>query len=450
MTAPHTITLESIRDCLEGVIPSVIATCSPDGLPNIAYLSQVHFVDNRHVALSFQFFNKTRENILANPQAVVQVVDHNTASHYRLSLRYLHTETEGPLFEKMKGKLAGIASHTGMSKVFRLLGADVYEVLNIEGIRGNCSLSYFHTSGRLTALRACSSQLAKCADLDTLLDETLACLNQHFSIDYSILLMFDKLRQHLYTVTSFGYENSGIGSEIPLGTGIIGVAARERTPIRIMYSTGEYSYSRALRDNLQRGGALTHIETEIPFPGLKAPGSQLAVPIISNDDLLGILYVESPLDMRFTYKDEEALLILGEQLALAFRLLQQVPETLLEKRRPETPLPVRVGEAMVIRHYKVDNSCFIDNDYLIKGVAGAIFWKLLRDYSTLNRTDFSNRELRLDPSIGLPEIGDNLEARLILLQKRLTERSHCLRIEKTGRGRFRLQVERPVRLEESA
>jgi adenylate cyclase len=48
----------------------------------------------------------------------------------------------------------------------------------------------------------------------------------------------------------------------------------------------------------------------------------------------------------------------------------------------------------------------------------------------------------------LPDLSDNLEARLVLLQRRLAENSPQLRIEKTGRGRFRLQVERPVTLTE--
>jgi len=129
------IHLEAIRECLEGTLPGQIATCAPDGTPNVAYLSQVQYVDTEHVALSYQFFNTTRRNVLANPYVRVAVIDPTTAGHYRLTLQYLRTEQEGPLFENMKAKLAGIASHTGMAGVFRLLGSDIYRVLDIERLK---------------------------------------------------------------------------------------------------------------------------------------------------------------------------------------------------------------------------------------------------------------------------------------------------------------------------
>ena len=80
------------------------------------------------------------------------------------------------------------------------------------------------------------------------------------------------------------------------------------------------------------------------------------------------------------------------------------------------------------------------------GVAGAILWKLVRERVAGRRAEFTNRELRLDASLRLPELSDNLEARLILLARRLEERVPSMRIVKTGRGRFRLDVSRPLQL----
>ena len=99
--------LDSIRGCFEGGVPSLLASCASDGVPNLTYVSQVHYVDREHVALSFQFFNKTYENVRANPQAMAYVADPDTGASYRLSLQYLRTEESGPLFESMKAKLAG-------------------------------------------------------------------------------------------------------------------------------------------------------------------------------------------------------------------------------------------------------------------------------------------------------------------------------------------------------
>ena len=445
----ESISLNAIRGCLEGVIPSVIATVASDGTPNITYVSQVHFIDAQHVALSYQFFNKTRENILANPYATVQVVDPDNATHYRLAIRYLRTETAGPLFENMKAKLAGIASQTGMSKVFRLLGADVYEVLSIEGVQPECQPVVPPQRNRLAALRAAIEQLSTCSDLDTLFNELMVVLQQHFDINHAMLLMYDDKGNRLYTVASHGYAVSGIGAEIPLGTGIIGVAAQECAPIRIMYMTAQYTYNLAVRKSLLENNPQLELETEIPFAGLAEPHSQLAVPIARNNQLLGVLYVDSSEDMRFTYEDEDALVALAGFLALSITQCQEVMENKPDRTVAVAAAAGMKGPPAVIRYYAANDSIFIDEEYLIKGVAGAILWKLIKDYTTQNRTEFSNRELRLDATIGLPDIGDNLEARLILLHKRLKERCEFLAIEKTGRGRFQLKVGRAISLQES-
>jgi GAF domain/Pyridoxamine 5'-phosphate oxidase len=437
-------TVDAIRECLEGAIPAVIVTCAADGTPNVSHLSQVQYVDSEHVALSYQFFNKTRQNVLADPRATVLVTHPSTAARYRLKLSYIRTETSGPLFEKMKAKLAGIASQTGMSGVFRLLGADVYGVLELEAVPCQTLPLTAPPRNMLSALRAVAEFMRKARDLDELLDETLDALETQFEIEHSMILMLDATGK-LYTVASRGYATSGVGSEIPLGQGVIGVAARERTPIRIGHMTAEYAYSRAMRESAAQGGMAKMLETEIPLPGLPESRSQLAVPIVTLERLLGVLYVESSRDLRFGYDDEDALVTVAGQLGSLMHLLQSAAES--DESPPRAARAADVsGVAVVVRHYAENDSVFLDDDYLIKGVAGAIFWALVNDCINEQRTAFSNRELRLDRRIRLPDISDNLEARLILLQRRLVERDACVRIEKTGRGRFRLRLNRPLQL----
>lgn len=105
------------------------------------------------------------------------------------------------------------------------------------------------------------------------------------------------------------------------------------------------------------------------------------------------------------------------------------------------------GPPLEIRYYPQDGSVFLNMQYLIRGVAGAILWKLLREHMLCARNEFSLRELRLaGAELRLPELQDNLSARLILLRRRLAEHGAPIRIHQSGRGRFCLAVERPLRL----
>ncbi len=233
-----TIPLDAIRGALDGVAPATVATCSADGVPNISFVSQVYYVDPENVALSFQFFNKTRQNVLATRRATALVIEADSFARYRIALEYLRIETSGPLFERMKAHLAGIASHTGMAGVFRLQGADVYRVLAIERVAGSSVPAVAPQRHHLAAVRAIAQRIAGCADLSNLLDEALAALDDSLGIRHAMILMADARARKLFTVASRGYEASGVGSEIAFGDGVIGVAAREMTPIRIAPTTG--------------------------------------------------------------------------------------------------------------------------------------------------------------------------------------------------------------------
>jgi uncharacterized protein len=125
---------EEIKPCLQGVIPSVVVTCSADGVPNVTYISQVYWVDGERVALSFQFFNKTVRNVRQNPHARATVADPVTAALWEMDLYFDHSETDGPVFDAMDMQIEAIASMTGMAGVFKLKAADIYRVRGVRRI----------------------------------------------------------------------------------------------------------------------------------------------------------------------------------------------------------------------------------------------------------------------------------------------------------------------------
>jgi adenylate cyclase len=300
-----------------------VATCSANGVPNVTFASQAHFVDSDHIALSYQFFNKTRENILSNPRASVALTNPSTAARYHLDLEYRRTESSGPLFESIKARLAGIASHAGMAGVFRLLGADVYRVVSVTPVWAGAAQRATTRRNRLTAVKAISERIVQSPDLNMLFTSVLEGLELHLGMKHSMLLMLDARGQRLFTVASRGYPQSGVGSEMALGCGVIGVAAEQRTPIRISHLASDYTYSRAIRDSAERAGFSGQFEMAIPFPGLADSRSQLAVPLKAGGQLMGVLYVESPDELRFTYEDEDAMVAVAAHVGLATLALRE-------------------------------------------------------------------------------------------------------------------------------
>jgi len=119
---------DEIRSVMDNGIPAVVVTCSADGTPNATIISHVHYVDESHIALSFQFFNKTIRNVRENPRACVALNDVKTSTQWILDAQYDHSEAEGPIFDEMDMRIEAIASASGMAGIFKLRAADVYRV----------------------------------------------------------------------------------------------------------------------------------------------------------------------------------------------------------------------------------------------------------------------------------------------------------------------------------
>ncbi len=121
----------------QGVIPPTLATVSADGIPNVTYISQVHYVDEKHIAISRQFFNKTWKNIDENPRFTVALTCPESFTIWKLILSYKEEKHDGPIFNEMDMIIKAIASMQGLEDVFKLQSAVICRVDDIKTIVQN-------------------------------------------------------------------------------------------------------------------------------------------------------------------------------------------------------------------------------------------------------------------------------------------------------------------------
>jgi putative methionine-R-sulfoxide reductase with GAF domain len=453
------IRLSDVWRCFQGVVPSIIATADAGGVPNVTYVSQVYLVDEQHVALSCQFFNKTRRNLDENSHAAAEVLDPLTLQAYRLQLTFLRSERSGPLFDSMALRIAAIASHTGMTGVFRLIAADVFEVLSAEMVQGfltepprdvPAGVSLAGARTEMRGLQWISERINRAPDLESLVAVVLEALEEYFRFSHTQVLLYDENSRRLTTMASRGYGDTGVGAEVALGEGVIGTVAREQKLLRLTSLDADLRYGRAIRR--ETANSDTALAAEIPLPGLAAAQSVLAIPLTVGDRLIGVIAAEDHDPMRFSEWDEAYLQIIANQIALSLdHMIERCNEM------PDLPADAVVASPTFhsacashakrrLTYYKSDDAIFVDDEYLIRNIPARILWKVLGESQRTGRTEFSNREMRVDQSLGLPPVKDNLESRLILLRHRLQEKCPDLRIVSTGRGRFALRAQGPLEL----
>ena len=458
------VPLETFTNCFQGLLPSQLFTCSLDGIPNAAYVSHVEYVDREHVALSFQFFNKSRRNIAENPQALVNLIDPDTGQGWSLYLHYVRSETSGPLFDRMALRIEAIASYCGLKGIFQLRAADVYRVLHIEPLAEECGSPRAgvsqHTGSldpvfTVKALQDLSARINSSDSLEGLVDSILAGLEDSFGFKNSMILIPTEQEGVLVTIASRGYPESGAGAEVRFGEGIVGMVAEARKPIRISGLMRGMLYALAMAKAAAAPDTVA-ASRRVPLPGLPSPESQLGVPLLVRGELVGVLCLESDMPYRFHEEDKATIELLGSYLAIAIQNMQwqeRAADAVPEPSRAPEPAPPIVSAppssrmpAHEVVFYAGDECVLLDGEYLVRGLPARILWRLLTTREATGRHEFTNRELRLDKSLNLPEWKDNLESRLLLLRRRLEQKCPSIRIVPLCRGRFMLESAGPVTL----
>jgi GAF domain-containing protein len=160
-----------------------------------------------------------------------------------------------------------------------------------------------------------------------------------------------------------------------------------------------------------------------------------------------VLCLESEVPYRFHEEDKASIELLGNYVAIAIQNMQMqeragdaVPadNTSPPAAREETPVATRPRREVTF--FASDECILVDGEYLIRSLPAKILWKLLTAHDAEGRREFSNRELRLDKSLNLPEWKDNLESRLLLLRRRLEQKCPDIKVVPRARGRFALEL----------
>lgn len=439
--------LSDLSACFEGVIPSIIATASADGMPNISYLSHVVRIDEEHVALSNQFFAKTAANVRANPKVTLILVDGFTGDQFILDIGFVRSVDAGALFDKIARQLKASSAQVGMSDVMRLRSADIFRVHGIEKV-----LSPVETAPAmaarppvsLPALLEAIKVIEQQAEADEIIDSLLGGVQRVLGYGNALVLIRDNHRGCLITTGSIGYERSGLGSEVAGSEGLIGAAATSGQTIKVSDMSRVRRFGEAI--GLEAEGAENTTRT-VAFPQLPTAMSQIAVPMTARGTVTGVLFIESTERLAFREEDEAALEILAGQAASALRASER--EAGAAEPRPAAPLPepAAAGRQVRVAHHRFDDSVFVDGTYIVKGVAGTLLRLMLEWHLNEGRSEFTNREMRLAAGARMPEIKDNLETRLLLLRRRLEEKQAPIRLVRVGRGRVRLEAEGPLILD---
>lgn len=438
--------LEDFKTCFQGIYPSSFYTCSKDGVPNVNYLSQVYMIDERHVAISGQFLNKTRKNLEENPLATVLLIRPSDLLHVELELHWKRSEKSGDIFDKVAERINAIDSQIGGHGRWKLVSIEVFEVTNISvppeylpRLQETKPFNRFSLQGFQSAM----VELQKSQGLEDLYDSILRILEKNFGLKHSMLLVPADHDDRLITISTHGYDKAGVGSEVRLGEGIIGKVAELKKPLTFMGYKRELIYAQTSMASANDD----HISKAIELPSLPNTLSRIAVPLVSRGELVGVLQLESVENFELKESDEEFLMTFGGYIAVLIEnfQMQEGPEISSQSG----PSQIRLSDSKIhVAYYKNDDCIFIDGEYLIRNIPAKLLLKILKSYESKGQTEFSNRELRMDPSLQLPDFKDNLETRLILLRKRLEKKCPAFRLPSCGRGKFRLELSSHFTLEE--
>ena len=192
-------------------------------------------------------------------------------------------------------------------------------------------------SEEVRVLRQMSSEVNATLNLEEIYEAVLGTMYDLFGFHHSLILLLDDSGETLSVVATRGYEDPGVGAKVPVGVGVIGMVARRRNMMRVGHLGQSRSYAAAVRSEMALSEQANELGAVPKLPGLPNVESQIAIPLIIKDTLVGVFAVESAERRVFTERDETLVSVVANlsasaiHNALLYRKQEEYSQSLAEK-----------------------------------------------------------------------------------------------------------------------
>ncbi len=194
------------------------------------------------------------------------------------------------------------------------------QILDNQGVIDRLNADLARKTNEVRIIQEVSREITSTLKVGEILNLILQSLDSTLGFRHSMILLADEAGAVLRVAAARGYEEGGIGATLPVGVGTIGVVAKRRRIMRVGNMQATRTYGAAVRGGVEAaGGAAGHATA---LPGLKNGQSQIAIPLVSKDQLVGVFAVESPVPAAFDEVDEVLVTILAHQAATAIHHAQ--------------------------------------------------------------------------------------------------------------------------------
>ena len=172
-------------------------------------------------------------------------------------------------------------------------------------------------------------------------------MDELFEFHHANILLLEPDNRTLKVIASRGYENQAIGGRVQIGTGVIGMVAQKRRMMHVNNLGQQRAYAAAQRREMERSGRQAQLGETIPVPGLANAESQIAIPLLIRDDLIGVFSIESPVSRSFGEHERDLVSIVANQIASAIhnaRLYEERRLAAAALQEANASLEARVAE----------------------------------------------------------------------------------------------------------